>query len=281
MLRWIFGQQAYTDLYHDALQALLDTWFTNGAFAAELAQVTALLDPYVAKDEAAFCSYDDWQSGVQALAQFCALRAESVAGQLDGSIPTTTEGQAADDSALVAANGLSISAMGGMGGAGGPGGSAPSFPGGEGGGMPSFPGGDSGNAPTPPDGESGGEASATPGDGMPGFPGEDSGDAPAFSGGKNGGTPSFPGGDGGEMPTPPSGENGGDMPSFPGEKGDEVPTFPGEENDNAPTPPGGVNNSDMPAAPDEAGQDAPWALLGLCLAVLLGGLAFAGLYRRR
>lgn len=234
MLRWIFGQQAYTDLYHAALQTLLDTWFTNGAFAAELAQVTALLDPYVAKDEAAFCSYADWQSAVQALAQFCSLRAESVVGQLDGSIPATAEGQAADDSALVTANGLSISAMGGMGGGmgGGPFAAAP-------GGM--------------------GDAAATPG-AAPTLP---DGEMPTFPNGEDGEMPTFPGGNEGEIPAFPGGADGGDL----------------TPSDNNRTPPG--DNFTPPGGEPTASGNSQWVLLGACLAVLLGGLAFAGLYRRR
>ena len=44
------------------------------------------------------------------------LRAESVSGQLEGTIPSTSEGQSADSSNLVNASGLNISAMGTMGG---------------------------------------------------------------------------------------------------------------------------------------------------------------------
>ena len=47
------------------------------------------------------------------------LRAESVSGQLDGTIPSTSEGQSADSSNLVNTSGLNISAMGTMGGMGG------------------------------------------------------------------------------------------------------------------------------------------------------------------
>ena len=51
-----------------------------------------LIAPYVEKDPTKFCTYDEFETGVQTLKNFCYLRAQSVAGQLDGSIPSTSEG---------------------------------------------------------------------------------------------------------------------------------------------------------------------------------------------
>ena len=66
---------------------------------------------------------------METLKTFCALRAESVSGQLAGTIPSTAEGQSAAGDALVETDGLILSAMGAMdmggdlgGGFGGPGG---------------------------------------------------------------------------------------------------------------------------------------------------------------
>ena len=49
------------------------------------------------------------------------LRAESIQGQLDGTIPDTSEGQAADSSSLIDGTGIDTSVMGRMNGGGGPG----------------------------------------------------------------------------------------------------------------------------------------------------------------
>ena len=89
-------------------------------------ETAALIAPYVEKDPTAFCTYEEFETGVDALRQFCALRSESVRGQLDGTIPSTDEGQSADSSTLVDASSLTLSDMdsmgGGTGGPGGPGG---------------------------------------------------------------------------------------------------------------------------------------------------------------
>ena len=56
------------------------------------------------------------------LETFCLLRAESIAGQLDGTIPATEEGQAADSTALIDASEIDVTAMGSMNAGGGMGG---------------------------------------------------------------------------------------------------------------------------------------------------------------
>lgn len=74
-----------------------------------------MLSPYVEKDPTKFCTYEDFEKGAEALKEFCVLRAESVSGQLGGSIPSTSDGQSADSSNLVSADGLELSATGNMG----------------------------------------------------------------------------------------------------------------------------------------------------------------------
>jgi hypothetical protein len=51
---------------------------------------------------------------VSTLKEFCQLRNESVAGQLDGSIPSTSAGQKTDSASLVDASAITISDMGSM-----------------------------------------------------------------------------------------------------------------------------------------------------------------------
>lgn len=56
---------------------------------------------------------------MEALEDFCLLRAQSVQGQLEGAIPSTDEGQSEDSSTLVDASSVDISAMGTMNNGGG------------------------------------------------------------------------------------------------------------------------------------------------------------------
>lgn len=114
MLAWIFADEEYTELYHDALSEFIANYFESGYFGEEIDRVTALISPYVEKDPTKFCTYDEFTEGVAALKEFCTLRAESVRGQLDGTIPSTSDAQSEDSSALISGSSVSISAMGSM-----------------------------------------------------------------------------------------------------------------------------------------------------------------------
>ena len=118
MISWIFDNEEYTELYHEYFQE-----FLNSVDLAKMIEDTAaLIDEYVQKDPTKFCTYEDFQKGVETIKQFCVLRAESVQGQLNGTIPSTSSGQSADSSSLIDVGGLNTSDMGSMGGGGGFGG---------------------------------------------------------------------------------------------------------------------------------------------------------------
>ena len=119
MLAWIFQSEEYTALYHECLEELVEGFFQSGEFAALFEEAIALISPYAEADENGFCTDEEFELGAQTLRAFCLLRAESVAGQLEGAIPATKEGQNAETSAFVDASHLSVSDMGGMGGMGG------------------------------------------------------------------------------------------------------------------------------------------------------------------
>ena len=117
MLAWIFADETYTELYHQYFAEFLAEYFDSGYFAEMLDQVETLIAPYVEKDPTKFCTYEEFQTGVDTLREFCLLRAESVSGQLEGTIPATSEGQAAGSASLIDASHIVISDMGSMNGA--------------------------------------------------------------------------------------------------------------------------------------------------------------------
>lgn len=122
MLAWIFSDEEYTRLYHEYFKEFISDYFDSGYFAETINTVSEMIAPYVEKDPTKFCTYEEFEKGVSALREFCLLRAQSVSGQLDGTIPSTSDGQSADASALIDASSLTISDMGSMGNQGGPGG---------------------------------------------------------------------------------------------------------------------------------------------------------------
>ena len=110
MVDWIFSDSEYTELYHQYFQEFLEAVDP----AALIDEAEALIASYVKKDATRFYTYEEFETGVETLRAFCRLRAESIQGQLDGSIPSTEDGQAADDSALVDASSITLSDMGTM-----------------------------------------------------------------------------------------------------------------------------------------------------------------------
>lgn len=115
MLAWIFASEEYTELYHQYFAEFIAEYFESGYFESMMAEVEELIAPYVEKDPTKFCTYEEFEEGIAVLKEFCLLRAESIKGQLDGTIPSTSEGQSQNSSALIAASGISVSAMGSMG----------------------------------------------------------------------------------------------------------------------------------------------------------------------
>ena len=110
MQAWIFSDDSYSQQYYELYAQMLGQIDIQGI----IDNAYALISPYVEKDPTAFCTVDEFRSGVETLKEFCTLRAESVSLQLSGSSDTVDIGD------------LNLSEMGtmgnGMGGFGGRGG---------------------------------------------------------------------------------------------------------------------------------------------------------------
>lgn len=113
MAGWITASDESLALYHEKYRQFIDTVFTSGWFESQFDRVSAMIAPYVEKETRAFYSYEEFQTAADTLKTFCLKRAQSVQGQLDGSIPATSAAQQGSD-ALIDASELSITAMGGM-----------------------------------------------------------------------------------------------------------------------------------------------------------------------
>ena len=278
MWGWIMSSEEYTQMYHEYFAEFLESVDILGI----IDEAYALIASYVEKDPTAFCTYEEFETGVMTLRTFCELRSESVRGQLEGTIPSTDEGQRADPSSLIDASAITISDMGSMGGGRGGGGFGP----GRGsdsddgsssgdGGLSGFPGGD-----FPSGGFGGGENA-----GQSGFPGEgeSSGGFPGGSmpGSESGGGPQRPGGGmsrpggggfpGGSFGGSGSGSDSGGSPFGGG-------SFPGG-GEGSFSPPGG--SSGFPGQTGGTVSASTWLLTGLSAVVLLAGLCVALWYKRR
>ncbi len=119
MLAWIFADESYMELYYTYFDTFISEYFESGYFENLITETENLIASYVEQDPTKFCTYEEFETGVDTLKSFCLLRAESIRGQLDGTIPSTSDGQQEDDSALVDASSISLTGMGSMGHGGG------------------------------------------------------------------------------------------------------------------------------------------------------------------
>ncbi len=110
MLHWIFEKEVYTEQYHQYFADFIE----NTDFTGMIDETVALIASYVEKDPSKFCTYEEFERGTAAIREFCLLRAESVRGQLEGSIPSTAEGQSVSGDSFVDASKLELSDMGMM-----------------------------------------------------------------------------------------------------------------------------------------------------------------------
>ncbi len=86
--------------YHELFDRFLARYFETGYFENLVAETTAMIAPYVKKDPTAFCSYEDYLLAVETIQNFCLLRAQSVRGQLEGTIPSTIRTQSEDSTRI-------------------------------------------------------------------------------------------------------------------------------------------------------------------------------------
>lgn len=109
----------YRELYYQYLDEIISGYFESGLFEVTVTKLDGLISDYVKNDPTSFCTYDEYQSAVNMLKTFGSLRAQSVRGQLGGSVPSTTEAQEQNPELLIDASAVNLSAMGSQGGGGG------------------------------------------------------------------------------------------------------------------------------------------------------------------
>lgn len=103
MISWIFENEEYTELYHTYFKEFLETVDVESIIDAAY----TLIAPYVEKDPTAFYTYEEFESGVEVLREFCALRSESISLQLENGATT-------EDMGYVNASHITLSDMGSM-----------------------------------------------------------------------------------------------------------------------------------------------------------------------
>lgn len=112
----ILENEEYLAKYHEYLRILSEEYVQGGVFQQTYDRIRSQIDELVCTDPNAFFTYDEYDAAAQMLVKVVGLRAESVLGQLDGTVPSTTEAQRQNSAALIDASDIDISVMGTMGG---------------------------------------------------------------------------------------------------------------------------------------------------------------------
>ncbi len=102
----------YKERYHQYLQEIVDGYFADGKFEQTVDRIDQMISSYVEQDPTTFYSYEEYHNSVAALKTLGTLRGESIQGQLDGTIPSTTDGQKAEPDKLIDASAVDLSLLG-------------------------------------------------------------------------------------------------------------------------------------------------------------------------
>ena len=115
----LLENEEYLEQYHDYLRQLTDEYVGGGIFENTVSRITSQIDDLVESDPTSFYSYTEYKSAVEMLKETVSLRAKSIRGQLDGTIPSTRSGQEEDASTLIDSSSIDLNVMGVMNAGGG------------------------------------------------------------------------------------------------------------------------------------------------------------------
>lgn len=106
--------EEYQKTYHAYLRQLAEEYVDGGDFDQTYQRICTQIDGLVETDPTAFYTYEEYTAGKETFCQVVRLRAESIRGQLEGKIPSTSEAQKEDPSALLDAGSIRLETMGVM-----------------------------------------------------------------------------------------------------------------------------------------------------------------------
>jgi len=115
----LLENEEYLEKYHQYYEKLVNGYFGSGQFEATYTKLRQSLDSRIESDPMSFFTYEEYLTAADLFYDVILLRAESVAGQLNGTVPSTAEGQNADKASLVDTTGIDLNDLGGGFGKGG------------------------------------------------------------------------------------------------------------------------------------------------------------------
>ncbi len=108
----LLNNEEYLEQYHAYLQQLVEEYVNSGRFEETYNRIRNQIDELVETDPTAFYSYEEYETAAEVLHEIITLRAESIKGQLNGTIPSSDSGQKEDSSSLIDASHIDVKTMG-------------------------------------------------------------------------------------------------------------------------------------------------------------------------
>ncbi len=112
LIAQILAVDEYKEKYHQYLDQIVKEYFESGYFDEKIETITNKINTYVEEEPQSFCTYEEYCTAVDTLKSFGKKRAESIKGQLDGTIPSTSEEQQKNSEALVKDENIKLDDMG-------------------------------------------------------------------------------------------------------------------------------------------------------------------------
>lgn len=109
---FVLENEEYKARYHEYYNKLVNEYLFGGKFEETYNRIRTQIDSLVESDPNSMYTYEEYIKGSETLYNLVMLRAESIKGQLDGTIPSTSEGQKADSAALIDSSGINLSDLG-------------------------------------------------------------------------------------------------------------------------------------------------------------------------
>jgi spore coat protein CotH len=108
----LLGNEEYRSRYHKVYRQLIDSYVLGGGFDVFYSRTRAQIDELVKNDPNALYSYESYDAAARMLKQAVMLRGQSIKGQLEGTIPSTSLGQKAHPDRLINADAIDLTVMG-------------------------------------------------------------------------------------------------------------------------------------------------------------------------
>ncbi len=109
----LMENETYHGQYYAYMTELVEEYINGGGFDAFYTRVRSQIDALVETDPNAFYTYEEYLTAAETLYEVVQLRGESISGQLDGTIPSTSAEQSGSG-ALIDASHIDPEVMGSM-----------------------------------------------------------------------------------------------------------------------------------------------------------------------